>query len=83
MTEYPDTRLGPLGPADKRFPMPGLVAPSEAVMAKSGNLVTGTQSKEMPDILTAPLPQERQAAMLHQFLAAPAEVFYEIHIYDH
>ncbi len=70
MSEYPDARMGPLGPQDKRFPMPGMVGVN--VVAKVAS--TPPPPQVYPDVLTTMLPHERQAAILHQYLTVSQEV---------
>ena len=73
MTEYPDPRLGPLGPKDKRFPMPGQVGTTVTAQSPVSEQIPLAASA-YPDVLTAMLPHERQANMLQQYLTMANEV---------
>ena len=64
LMEWPDTRLGVLSPQDPRFPLPGTTGPDP-------KLVEGATSKvtpRVPDVLSEPLPEERQGSVLLQYL---------------
>lgn len=45
-TVWPDTKLGPLSPKDKRFVMPGLVGPESCNYSRSFNLLNLSISAE-------------------------------------
>lgn len=61
-TVWPDEKLGPLGPKDQRFPMPGFVGPSSSVAKAS----VDAKPKEIPDILSDVLAPERHILVLQQ-----------------
>jgi len=66
---WPDTRLGPLEPKDRRFPLPGLVGSTKLRnTGKQQSLLTQSNNYET-DILTAELAHERQSTILEQFIA--------------
>jgi len=74
--KWPDTRLGPLEPVNKRFPLPGRV----------GGLVKSTvpsnpagilKSKYDSDIFTVELAHERQSVVLEQFVTVNKQLLGE------
>lgn len=69
-TEWPDTRLGPLEPGDRRFPMPGLTGPSHHLQRP---VQLPAPTEEVADVLTGELPEDRHAFVLQQFLNSPQE----------
>jgi len=75
-----DERLGPFGPGDKRFPMPGMVGPSQHVKCKIEKLSFVPQ--EDPDILTQELPSERHMAMMDQAHAISRQIGAEDQLSD-
>ena len=73
---WPETRLGPLEPKDRRFPLPGMVGSSTATSATSPS--QGRRIERRPrydaDVLVAELPYERQSTAFEQFVAVNTEV---------
>ncbi|XP_074658975.1 cobalamin trafficking protein CblD-like isoform X2 [Tubulanus polymorphus] len=70
-TVWPDKTLGPFGPQDRRFPLPGLVGTSSQ-LETAGKLSTNSV-KPLPDILTEELPAERHAKVYDQFIQTVRE----------
>ncbi|XP_077406516.1 metabolism of cobalamin associated Da isoform X2 [Vanacampus margaritifer] len=66
-TVWPDENMGPFGPQDQRFQLPGNVgfdSHLDGVEEKKNSPVDRT----MPDVLTAPCSTERQQFILAQFV---------------
>lgn len=66
---WPDSQLGPLGPQDRRFPLPGLVGPMP-----EGAPVTVQPAKPLPDLLTEPLASDRHLLVLQNYMKTAQEV---------
>lgn len=64
-TVWPDSKLGPFGPRDKRFPLPGTVG---TTLVPSPNKPTDVQPREIiePEALFETLPTEKQGRVLEQ-----------------
>lgn len=96
---WEEVRYGPLASPDHRFPFPGkvgpmLASPTESVTSPlasrsplaGGSQLTRTSSASLePDILTAPLPDERRVGILQTYLSIPrvGEVEQAITVKDH
>lgn len=65
-TVWPDKRLGPLGPQDKRFPLPGLTGTNITKTSAAQQMAAPAQEC---DLFTALTPQERQAVILEQYFS--------------
>lgn len=75
--QWPETRLGPLEPKDRRFPLPGLVGSSvlqSTAVRESQRLRFQRRPRYDADILVAELPYERQSTAFEQFVAVNTEV---------
>jgi hypothetical protein len=70
--EWPDTRLGPLEPTDRRFPLPGLVGSMDFQQKQATHPVEPLTVRRVlqydVDILVAELPHERQSTIFEQFI---------------
>ncbi|KAK3588042.1 hypothetical protein CHS0354_012088 [Potamilus streckersoni] len=66
-TVWPDKNLGPFGPQDRRFPLPGLIGPS-SYMAELTQKTQNAREPVSPDLLFQQLPSERQGSVLNQVL---------------
>ncbi|BFZ02357.1 hypothetical protein BsWGS_05396 [Bradybaena similaris] len=79
-TVWPDHLLGPLGPQDKRFPMPGRVGP--CINTRNLNLIINANEKTPavfdPDSVLPPLPSQRHVDITEQFLTSVDEVDLDI-----
>jgi len=67
-TVWPDELMGPFGPLDRRFQLPGNVGFDhhlEGVVEQTKNLAP----KMLPDMLAAPSSSERQELILAQFIS--------------
>ncbi|XP_008323434.1 metabolism of cobalamin associated Da [Cynoglossus semilaevis] len=81
-TVWPDENMGPFGPQDQRFQLPGNVGFDchlEGVAEQKTNPVQRT----VPDVLTAPSSTERHQFILAQFVnefqGKPSPVFMKVH----
>lgn len=74
--QWPDTRLGPLEPNDRRFPLPGLVGSPRSQHRQTNRAVT--RYPRVPrydaDVLVAELPHERQSSTFEQFMTVTKQV---------
>lgn len=66
-TVWPDESMGPFGPQDQRFQLPGNVG-FDCHLEGMGNRPKTPVHKTVPDILTAPSSAERQQFILAQFV---------------
>ena len=75
---WPETRLGPLEPKDRRFPLPGMVGSGAVHSVGSSPSQSSRKVERRPrydvDVLVAELPYERQSTAFEQFVAVNAEV---------
>ncbi|CAM9940856.1 unnamed protein product [Lampetra planeri] len=76
-TVWPDERMGPFGPRDSRFQLPGNIGFSSQVHgavspASARNLAAGAQPtarrQQLPDVLVEPSAQDRHTFVLAQFV---------------
>lgn len=65
VTIWPDSKLGPFGPQDKRFPFPGTVGTTVRHKARTGP-APPVREYVNPDSLFDQLPVERQGRVLQQ-----------------
>jgi len=75
--QWPETRLGPLEPKDRRFPLPGMVGSSSAhgaAVNQSQQARVQQRPRYDADVLVAELPYERQSTAFEQFVAVNTEV---------
>ncbi|CAG5124975.1 unnamed protein product [Candidula unifasciata] len=79
-TVWPDHLLGPLGPQDKRFPMPGRVGPCINTQRLSQILNAHEETPVMfdPDNVLPPLPFQRHTDIVEQFLTSVDEIDLDI-----
>lgn len=68
---WPDTRLGPLEPADGRFPLPGLVGSNHRQLRPMKKQTTLSSAS---DLLTEELSYERHSTIFEQFLTVSTEL---------
>uniref|UniRef100_A0A0B7ALV2 Methylmalonic aciduria and homocystinuria type D protein, mitochondrial n=1 Tax=Arion vulgaris TaxID=1028688 RepID=A0A0B7ALV2_9EUPU len=75
-TVWPDHVLGPLGPQDKRFPMPGRVGPcvNTRKLSHMINLNQVTPPAFDPDNVLPKLPSQRHIDITEQFLTSLDEI---------
>ncbi|XP_027016581.2 metabolism of cobalamin associated Da [Tachysurus fulvidraco] len=66
-TVWPDETMGPFGPQDKRFQLPGNVGFDCHLRGTDEERATSTQ-RSTPDVLTAPSNSERHEFILAQFI---------------
>ncbi|GAA6080393.1 metabolism of cobalamin associated Da, partial [Tachysurus ichikawai] len=66
-TVWPDETMGPFGPQDKRFQLPGNVGFDCHLRGTGEERATSTQ-RSAPDVLTAPSNSERHEFILAQFI---------------
>lgn len=67
-TVWPDESMGPFGPQDQRFQLPGNVGFDCHLEGLSPNLKKIPVHKTVPDVLTAPSSSERHHFVLAQFV---------------
>jgi len=75
--QWPETRLGPLEPKDRRFPLPGMVGSSShhnTSLSESQQMKVQPRPRYDADVLVAELPYERQSTAFEQFVAVNTEV---------
>jgi len=76
--QWPETRLGPLEPKDRRFPLPGMVGssiPQNVASSLSERVKIQRTPRYDADVLVAELPYERQSTAFEQFVAVSTEVW--------
>ncbi|XP_026053132.1 methylmalonic aciduria and homocystinuria type D homolog, mitochondrial-like [Carassius auratus] len=66
-TVWPDETMGPFGPQDQRFQLPGNVG-FDCHLKGSGLQMKGLVHRTVPDVLTAPSSTERHEFILSQFV---------------
>ncbi|TRY59292.1 hypothetical protein DNTS_016368, partial [Danionella cerebrum] len=66
-TVWPDETMGPFGPQDKRFQLPGNVG-FDCQLENPGNQRTSTIHTMIPDVLTAESNSQRHTIILAQFI---------------
>lgn len=66
-TVWPDESMGPFGPQDQRFQLPGNVGFDCHLDGTAGQKKTLVH-RTVPDVLTAPSSTERQQFILAQFV---------------
>ncbi|XP_030642133.1 metabolism of cobalamin associated Db [Chanos chanos] len=67
-TVWPDEAMGPFGPQDQRFQLPGNVG-FDCHLKGTAELKTGTNHSTLPDVLTTPSSSERHEFVLAQFVS--------------
>ncbi|XP_062861829.1 metabolism of cobalamin associated Db [Trichomycterus rosablanca] len=67
-TVWPDETMGPFGPQDKRFQLPGNVGFARHLEAEAEQKA-GTVHTTLPDVLTVPSNSERHEFILAQFIS--------------
>jgi len=75
--QWPETRLGPLEPKDRRFPLPGMVGssiPYSETSSQTERMKIQRRPRYDADVLVAELPYERQSTAFEQFVAVNTEV---------
>uniref|UniRef100_A0A0B7B8R0 Methylmalonic aciduria and homocystinuria type D protein, mitochondrial n=2 Tax=Arion vulgaris TaxID=1028688 RepID=A0A0B7B8R0_9EUPU len=75
-TVWPDNLLGPLGPQDKRFPLPGSIGPcvTSRVLSSEINVNILQPSVFDPDSVLPKLSSQQQADIAEQFLDSLDEI---------
>lgn len=71
---WPDTRLGPLEPADGRFPLPGMVGSTHPLEGAKTPMPSAKVIFAESDVLTEELPYERHSSILEQFITVNHEL---------
>ncbi|KAL0160585.1 hypothetical protein M9458_044310, partial [Cirrhinus mrigala] len=66
-TVWPDEAMGPFGPQDQRFQLPGNVG-FDCHLKGTGLQMKGPVHRTVPDVLTAPSSTERHEFILAQFV---------------
>lgn len=66
-TVWPDENMGPFGPQDQRFQLPGNVG-FDCHMEGMSDQKNTPVHRTVPDVLTAPSSSERQQFILAQFV---------------
>lgn len=67
-TVWPDESMGPFGPQDQRFQLPGNVG-FDCHLEGTADQRRGPVHRTVPDVLTAPTSSERQEFVLAQFVS--------------
>ncbi|XP_046580409.1 LOW QUALITY PROTEIN: cobalamin trafficking protein CblD-like [Haliotis rubra] len=68
-TVWPDTNLGPFGPQDRRFPLPGLVGTNSSLQQPFKH-----QPHAEPDRVLPPLAVERHYQITEQFIISSEQI---------
>lgn len=66
-TVWPDETMGPFGPQDQRFQLPGNVG-FDCHLKGTGLQMNGPVHRKVPDVLTTPASTERHEFILAQFV---------------
>ena len=64
---WPDETMGPFGPQDKRFQLPGNVG-FDCHLEGMGDQMRGLRHRVVPDVLSAPSSSDRHEFILAQFI---------------
>lgn len=67
-TVWPDENMGPFGPQDQRFQLPGNVG-FACHLEGTGTQNKGPVHRTVPDVLSAPSSSERHEFVLAQFVS--------------